>query len=148
MNSSQDAKHIFLLVFDSVSYMYSSQDMRNVHPCTLSPPKLLGMPSLTLEGCDAFRGVVTGGGEAGGCGARCFLASWSLNAASKCFVSCSGSLCLVIELLLNFGTVQRPLQMSRQLLETCYRGGAGGNRWLSESLCFAVHGDVCITVLH
>jgi hypothetical protein len=46
--------------------MYSSQDMRNMCPCTLSLSKLLGAPRLTLEGCDAFRGVVTGGGEARG----------------------------------------------------------------------------------
>jgi hypothetical protein len=41
------------------------------------------MPGLTLEGCDAFRGVVTGGGEAGGRGARFSLASQVLNAASS-----------------------------------------------------------------
>jgi hypothetical protein len=54
-----------------------------VRPCALSPSKLLGMPGLTLEGCDVFRGVVTGGGEAGGGGARCSLASRALNAASS-----------------------------------------------------------------
>jgi hypothetical protein len=63
--------------------MYSSQDVRNAHPCTLSPLKLLGTPGLTLEGCDTFRGVVTGGSEAGGCGVRCSLTSQSLNAASN-----------------------------------------------------------------
>jgi hypothetical protein len=42
--------------------------VRNAHPCALSPSKLLGTPGLTLEGCDTFRGVVTGGGEAGGGG--------------------------------------------------------------------------------
>jgi hypothetical protein len=44
--------------------MYSSQDVGNARPCALSPLTLLGVPRLTLEGCDAFRGVVTGGGEA------------------------------------------------------------------------------------
>jgi hypothetical protein len=39
-----------------------------VHPCALSPSKLLGMPGLTLEGCDACRGVVTSGVETGGGG--------------------------------------------------------------------------------
>jgi hypothetical protein len=63
--------------------MYSSQDVRNPCPCALSPSKLLGTPGLTLEGCNAFRGVVTGGGEAGGGGVRCSLASQALNAASN-----------------------------------------------------------------
>jgi hypothetical protein len=49
--------------------MYSSQDVRNAHPCALSLSKLLGAPGLTLEGCNTFREVVTGGGEAGGGGA-------------------------------------------------------------------------------
>jgi hypothetical protein len=63
--------------------MYSSQDVWNARPCALSWSKLLRMPGLTLEGCDAFRGVVTGGGEAGGGGARCSLTSQVLNAASN-----------------------------------------------------------------
>jgi hypothetical protein len=46
--------------------MYSSQDVRNARPCALSLLKLLGTPRLTLEGCDTFRGVVTGGSEARG----------------------------------------------------------------------------------
>jgi hypothetical protein len=56
--------------------MYSSQDVRNAHPCALSLSQLLGAPGLTLEGCDAFRGVVTGGGEAGGGGATFLATSW------------------------------------------------------------------------
>jgi hypothetical protein len=48
--------------------MYSSQDVRNTHPCALSLSKLLGVPRLTLEECATFRGVVTGGSEAGGGG--------------------------------------------------------------------------------
>jgi hypothetical protein len=63
--------------------MYSSQDVRNARPCALSPSKLLGAPRLTLEGCDTFIRVVTGGGEAGEGGARCSLASQVLNAASS-----------------------------------------------------------------
>jgi hypothetical protein len=65
-----------LMKSDWVSDMYSSQDMRNAHPCALSPSKLLGAPWLTLEGCNAFRGVVTGGGEAGEGGAMFLAASW------------------------------------------------------------------------
>jgi hypothetical protein len=53
---------------DAVSEMCSSQDVRKVHPCALSPSKLLGIPGLTLEGCDACRVVVTSGGETGGGG--------------------------------------------------------------------------------
>jgi hypothetical protein len=53
---------------DWESDIYSSQDVRNARPCALSPSKLLGVPGLTLEGCDTFRGVITGGCEAkGGC---------------------------------------------------------------------------------
>jgi hypothetical protein len=37
-----------------------------VHPCTLSPSKLLGTPSLTPEGCNACRGVITSGVETRG----------------------------------------------------------------------------------
>jgi hypothetical protein len=47
----------------------------SAHPCALSPSKLLGMPSITLEGCNAFREVVTGCGESGGGGAMLFVAS-------------------------------------------------------------------------
>jgi hypothetical protein len=50
---------------DAVSEMYSSQDVRKVHPCALSLSKLHGMPSLSLEGCNACRVVVTSGGETG-----------------------------------------------------------------------------------
>jgi hypothetical protein len=57
--------------------------VRNAHPCALSPSKLLGVPGLTLEGCDAFRRVVTGGSDAGGGGARCSPASHALNAANS-----------------------------------------------------------------
>jgi hypothetical protein len=53
---------------DAVSEMYSSQDVMKVPPCALSPSGLLGMPSFTLEGCDACRVVVTSGGETGGGG--------------------------------------------------------------------------------
>jgi hypothetical protein len=63
---------------DGVSEMYSAQDVRKACPCTLSPSKLLGTPSLTLEGCDACRRVVTSGGDTGGGGAMTFAASMIL----------------------------------------------------------------------
>jgi hypothetical protein len=40
-----------------------------VRPCALSLSKLLETPSLTLEGCNACRRVVTSGVETGGGGA-------------------------------------------------------------------------------
>jgi hypothetical protein len=43
-----------------------------VRPCALSPSKLLGMPGLALEGCDACRIMVKSGVETGG-GGRHFL---------------------------------------------------------------------------
>jgi hypothetical protein len=61
---------------NAVSEIYSSQDMRKACPCALSPSKLLGMPGLTLEGCNAYRGVVTNGGETGGGGATFLATSW------------------------------------------------------------------------
>jgi hypothetical protein len=65
--------------------MYSSQDVRNTRPCALSPSKLLGAPRLTLELCDAFRGVVTGGSEAGGGGVTFLAASWLAMTARNLF---------------------------------------------------------------
>jgi hypothetical protein len=66
--------------------MYSSQDVRNTRPCALSPSKLfLGAPGLTLEECDVFRGVVTGGGEAGGGGATFLATSWLAMTARNLF---------------------------------------------------------------
>jgi hypothetical protein len=67
------------------SNINSSQDVRNMHPCTLSLLKLLGAPGLTLEGCNAFRGVVAGGGEAGGGGATFLAASWFAMTARNLF---------------------------------------------------------------
>jgi hypothetical protein len=46
--------------------VHYSQDVRKVRPCALSPSKWLGMPGVTLEGCDACRGVVTYGGHTRG----------------------------------------------------------------------------------
>jgi hypothetical protein len=51
---------------DDVSEIYSSQEVRKAHPCNQSLSKLLGMHDFILEGCEAFRSVVTGGGKAQG----------------------------------------------------------------------------------
>jgi hypothetical protein len=87
---------------DWVSGMYSSQDVRNVHPCALSPSKLLGAPGLTLEGCDAFRGVVTGG-ETGGGGATFLhlLVTHDCYKLVQSFVHGSGGLHLLVGPLLH-----------------------------------------------
>jgi hypothetical protein len=116
---------------DWVSDMYSSQDVRNACPCALSLSKLLGMPGLTLEGCDAFRGVVTGGSEAGGGGARCSLASRVLNAASSLF-----SVLLITQVASTWSLSRFSMFWSHSASianesttsTTCYGGGAGGNR--------------------
>jgi hypothetical protein len=85
---------------DWVSDMYSSQDVRNARPCALSPSKLLGTPSLTLEGCDSFRGVVTGGSEAGGGGAMFLATSWlpmiTINLLRVSFMAQVASACSLI----------------------------------------------------
>jgi hypothetical protein len=112
--------------------MYSSQDVRNARPCALSLSKLLGTPGLTLEGCDAFRGVVTGGGEAGGGGARCSLTSRALNAASSLL-----SILLVtwvasawsLSLFSMFWSCSASIANKSTTSKTCYGGGAGDNRW-------------------
>jgi hypothetical protein len=70
---------------DGVSEMYSSQDMRKARPCALSPSKLLGTPSLTLEGCDACRVVVASGGGTGGGGAMLFATSMLLMTVKNLF---------------------------------------------------------------
>jgi hypothetical protein len=98
----------------------------------LSPSKLLGTPDLTLEGCDTFRGVVTGGSEAGGGGARCSLASQVLNAASSLL-----SVLLVTQVASAWSLSRFSMFWSRLVSIanesttsiTCYGGGAGGNRW-------------------
>jgi hypothetical protein len=58
-NSAQWMSTCLLMKSNAVSKMYSSQDVRKACPCALSPSKWLGMPGLTLEGCDACRGVIT-----------------------------------------------------------------------------------------
>jgi hypothetical protein len=73
--------------------------MRNTHPCALSPSNLLGAPGLSLEECDAFRGVVTGSGEVGGGGATFLAASWlamtARNLFSVSFIARVASACLL-----------------------------------------------------
>jgi hypothetical protein len=112
--------------------MYSSQDVRNTCPYALSPSKLLGMPSLTLEGCDTFRGVVTGGSEARGGGARCSLASRVLNAASNLL-----SVLLVAQVasawslscFSMFCSHSASITNESMTFGDSLGGGAGGNRW-------------------
>jgi hypothetical protein len=116
---------------DWVSDMYSSQDVRNTCPCALSLSKLLGMPGLTLEGCDTFRGVVTGGGDARGEGVRCSLTSQALNAASSLL-----SVSLVTQVasawslsrFSMFWSHSASIANESTTSMTCYGGGAGGNR--------------------
>jgi hypothetical protein len=106
--------------------------VRNAHFCTLSPSKFLGMPSLTLEDSDAFRGVVTGGGEAGGGGMRCSLASQALNAASSLLsVSLVTQVASAVSLSLfsMFWSCSVSIANESTTSMTCYGGGAGGSRW-------------------
>jgi hypothetical protein len=118
-----------LMKSDWVSDMYSLQDVRNACPCTLSLSKLLGAPVLTLEGCDAFREVVAGGGEAGGGGVRCSLASRVLYAASSLLsvslvtqVASALSLSHFSMFWSHLASVENELMTSM----TCYGSGAGG----------------------
>jgi hypothetical protein len=90
------------------------------------------MPGLTLEGCDAFRGVVTGGSEARGGGVRCSLASWVLNAASSLLrVSLVTWVASAWSLSRSSMFWSRLVSIANESMTstTCYRGGAGGNRW-------------------
>jgi hypothetical protein len=106
--------------------------MRNVRSCALSPSKLLGAPRLTLEECDVFRGVVTGGSEAGGGGAMFLAASWFAITARNLFrvlfiawvvSACSFSL---FSICWNLS-----LSMAGELMtfNDCYGGGTGGSRF-------------------
>jgi hypothetical protein len=74
-----------------------------VRPCTLSPSKLLGMPGLTLEGCDTCRGVITSGVKTGG-GGDAFCCLYVTHDGYKFIQSLihgSGGLHLLIEPLLH-----------------------------------------------
>jgi hypothetical protein len=90
------------------------------------------MPGLTLEGCDAFRVVVTNGGESREGGAILFTVSWLLMMAINLFnvsfmaqvaSTCSLSLFSICWNLLS--------SMARELMtfRDCYGGGTGGTRW-------------------
>jgi hypothetical protein len=115
---------------DWVSNMYSSQDVRNAHPYALSPSKLLGVPSLTLEGCDASRGVVTGG-ETGGGGAMFLAASWlpmiAINLLSVSFMAQVVSACL-FSLFSICWNLSLSMAGESMTFDDCYGGGTGGSR--------------------
>jgi hypothetical protein len=66
--------------------------------------KVTGDTRLTLEGCDAFRVVVTSCGESGGGGVMPFSASMFMtvrNLFRLCLIHGSGGLCLLVEPLLH-----------------------------------------------
>jgi hypothetical protein len=94
--------------------------------------EVTGDARLTLAGCDAFRWVVTGGGDARGGGARCSLASRVLNVASSLF-----SVSLVTWVASTWSLSHFSMFWSHSVSivnesttsTTCYGGGAGGNRW-------------------
>jgi hypothetical protein len=114
-----------------VSEMYSSQDVIKAHPCALSPSKLLGTPSLTLEGCNACRVVVTSGGETRGGGATLFATSMLLmmvkNLCQVSFIAQVASACLssLFSICWNLSSSMEELMTFRD----CYRWGTGGSRW-------------------
>jgi hypothetical protein len=102
--------------------------VRNAHPCALSLSKLLGVPRITLEGCDAFRGVVTGGGEAGGRGATFLAASWFAMTARNLFrVSFIAQVASACSLSLFFicWNCSSSIAGESMNVDDCYRGGAG-----------------------
>jgi hypothetical protein len=116
---------------DWESDMYSSQDMRNAHPCALSPSRLLGVPRLTLEGCDAFRGVVIGGGEARGGGAIFVATSWlamtARNLFRVLFIAQVASNCS-LSLISICWNLSSSMAGESSTFDDCYRGGTGGSR--------------------
>jgi hypothetical protein len=93
--------------------------------------KVTGAPGLTLEGCDAFRGVVPGGGEAGGGGATFLAASWlamtARNLLRVLFMARVASACLlsVFSICWNLS-----LSMAGEstTFDDCHGGGTGGSR--------------------
>jgi hypothetical protein len=111
--------------------MYSLQDMRNMCPCALSPSKLLGAPGLTLEGCDAFRGVVTGGCEAGGGGATFLAASWlammAINPLRVSFMAQVASACS-LSLFSICWNLSSSMAGESMMFDNCYGWGTGGSR--------------------
>jgi hypothetical protein len=112
--------------------MYSSQDVRNACPCALSPLKLLGAPGLTLEGCDTFKGVVTGGGEAGGGGATFLAASWlamtARNLFRVLFIAQVASACS-LSLFSICWNLSSSMAGESTTFDDCYGGGTGGSRF-------------------
>jgi hypothetical protein len=116
---------------DAVSEIYSSQDMRKACPCTLSPSKLLGTPSLTLEGCDACRGVVTNGGETGSGGAMFLATSWlpmmAINLFRILFIAQVASACL-LSLFSICWNLSSSIAGESTTFVDCYGGGTRGSR--------------------
>jgi hypothetical protein len=105
--------------------------MRNACPCALSPSKLLGTPGLTLEGCDTFRGVVTGGGETGGGGATFLATSWlpmmAINLLSILFMARVASTCS-LRLFSIYWNISSSMAGRSTTFDNCYREGTGGSR--------------------
>jgi hypothetical protein len=106
--------------------------MRKVCPCPLSLSKILGTPSLTLEGWDTFIAVVTNGGESRGVGVNLLAASWLLIMAINLFnVSFMAQVVSACSLSLFSIYWNLSSSMARELttFRDCYQGGTGDNRW-------------------
>jgi hypothetical protein len=105
--------------------------VRNARPCALSPSKLLGAPRLTLEECDTFRGVVTGGGEARGGGATFLAASWlamtARNLFRVLFIARVASACS-LSLFSICWNLSSSMAGESTTFDNCYGGGTGGSR--------------------
>jgi hypothetical protein len=93
--------------------------------------KLLGAPGLTLEECDPFRGVVTGGGEAGGGGATFLAASWlamtARNLFSVLFIARVASACS-LSLFSICWNLSSSMAGESTTVDDFYGGGTGGSR--------------------
>jgi hypothetical protein len=106
--------------------------VRNACPCALSPLKLLGAPRLTLEGCDAFGGVVTGGSEAGGGGTMFLAASWlamtARNLFRVSFIAQVASTCS-LSLFSICWNLSSSMAGESTTVNDLYIGGKGGSRF-------------------
>jgi hypothetical protein len=94
--------------------------------------EVMGTPGLTLEGCDACRGVVTSCSEMGGGGATTFAASMLLimviNLFKVSFIAQVASTCLwsLFSICLNLSS---SMAVELTTFDDCYGGGTGGSGW-------------------
>jgi hypothetical protein len=97
----------------------------------LSPSMLLGMPSLTLEGCNACRVVVTSGGGTGGGGAMLLATSWlpmmAMNFFRVSFMAQMASACS-LSLFSICWSLSSSMAGELMTFRDCYRGGTGVSR--------------------